>query len=156
MYRYRSESESDTAILAKELAEHTYSGAVITLDGDLGAGKTTFSKAFAHELGIREVVNSPTFTIIKEYTDGMMALYHMDVYRISLEEADDLGLEEYFYGDGVCLIEWARKIDELLPEDRLQIEIIRQGNDERLFQLTPHGTNSSKWCSKLAGKGVFI
>lgn len=155
VYRYRSQNETDTADLARAFAETVYPGAVITLDGDLGAGKTAFSKDFADQLGVREVVNSPTFTIIKEYTNVYPKLYHMDVYRISLEEADDLGLEEYFYSDGVCLIEWARKIDVLLPEDRVQIEIFRQGDDERLFQVTPFGVSSKDWCMAIDGKGVF-
>jgi len=155
VYHYHSQSESDTALLAEAFAKTVYPGAVITLDGDLGAGKTAFAQSFAFQLGVRDVVNSPTFTIIKEYKDVQPTLYHMDVYRISLEEADELGLEEYFDDDGVCLIEWARKIDELLPEDRVQIEIFRQGDDERLLKVTPFGKNSDTWCAVIDGKGVF-
>mgnify|MGYP001225354460 CR=1 FL=1 len=154
-YRYHSKSESDTEHLAKGLAEAAYPGAVIALDGDLGAGKTFFSKAFARGLGVREVVNSPTFTIIKEYKGLKLPLYHMDVYRISLEEAEELGLDEYFYGSGVCLIEWARQIDELLPEDRLHIELIRHGENERRIELSPRGHRSEQWCLTMHGKGVL-
>lgn len=97
VFTYRSHSLQETELLAAAIAGAASEGMVIGLDGDLGAGKTAFSQAFARHLGVEGIVNSPTFTIIKEY-NGRLPLYHMDVYRISPQEADELGLDEYFYG----------------------------------------------------------
>lgn len=152
-YAYKADSLEDTVRLAALLARHAGPGTVVTLDGDLGAGKTAFSQAFAKALGVREVVSSPTFTIIKEYQGEQLPFYHMDVYRLSMEEADELGLEEYFYGEGVTLIEWSSLIKELLPEDRLAVTIERTGEQERLFRLTPHGQPYDLWCSQLKENG---
>ncbi len=99
-------------------------GMIFCLNGDLGAGKTVFSKGVARGLGITEPVSSPTFTMIQEYTGGRLPLYHFDVYRIGeLEEMDELGYEDYFFGQGVCLIEWSSRIDELIPEEAIRITI---------------------------------
>jgi tRNA threonylcarbamoyladenosine biosynthesis protein TsaE len=109
---------------AKTLAATLQPGAVIALIGDLGTGKTTFTKALAEGLGIGEPVQSPTFTIIKEYQSGRLPLYHFDVYRIdSAEELDDLGIDEYLFGRGVCVIEWADKVPGIFPEGTLVIEL---------------------------------
>ena len=110
-------SEEETKALAQTVARYLKPGDVIALEGDLGAGKTTFAKGVAKALNIAEPVDSPTFTIIKEY-EGSLPLYHMDVYRIDSPE-EELGLEEYFYGDGVCLVEWASHVEPLLPDSAL-------------------------------------
>ena len=115
---------SDTMNYARQLAEQAVPGTVICLDGDLGAGKTAFAKGFAQGLGIEEPVVSPTFTILHQYTSGRLPLYHFDVYRIEdPEEMYEIGFEDYFYGDGVCLIEWASQIEELIPEGAMHITI---------------------------------
>nr|WP_036648414.1 tRNA (adenosine(37)-N6)-threonylcarbamoyltransferase complex ATPase subunit type 1 TsaE [Paenibacillus pini] len=151
---YRSCGPEDTALLAAWLANAAVPGTVIGLDGDLGAGKTAFSQAFAKQLGVRGIVNSPTFTIIKEY-EGRLPFYHMDVYRISLEEAEDLGLDEYFYGDGVSLVEWAQIITEMLPKPHLHIFIETTGPDERKITVEGFGDPYIKWCSSLNENGVL-
>lgn len=154
MYTYYAGNEQATDELAASLAAVVQAGTVITLDGDLGAGKTRFSQGFARGLGVEEIVNSPTFTIIKEY-EGRFPFYHMDVYRISLEDAEDLGLDEYFYGDGVTLIEWSKMIEDILPEDRLEIRIERSGENERMFYIIPHGEPYSAWCHAFKENGWF-
>ena len=110
-------------------------GTVYTLTGDLGVGKTVFTQGFAKGLGVTEHVNSPTFTIVQEYEDGRLPFYHFDVYRIGdIEEMDEIGYEDYFYGEGVCLIEWAELIEELLPKKRTEILIekdLEKGFDYR-------------------------
>lgn len=115
--------------LGEKLGTVAFPNMLITMLGDLGAGKTTMTKGIAKGLGINGVVNSPTFTIMKIY-EGRLKLYHLDVYRID-NPLDDFELEEYFEDDGVCVIEWANQISELLPQDRLDIEILDLGNDER-------------------------
>lgn len=110
-------SEEETKALARTIARYLKPGDVIALEGDLGAGKTTLAQGIAKALGISGPVDSPTFTIIKEY-EGTLPLYHMDVYRIDSPE-EELGLEEYFYGDGVCLVEWASRVEPLLPDSTL-------------------------------------
>lgn len=121
----RNSSPEETTALGEVLGRLFRGGEVICLTGDLGAGKTHFAKGVAKGLGINETVTSPTFTLINEYT-GRLPLYHVDAYRLEdPEEAYDLGLEEYIYGDGVTLIEWPDRVAELLPEDYLTIEINR-------------------------------
>ncbi len=137
-YHYKTKSAEETMSFAEKLGSILQKGDVLTLAGDLGAGKTTFTKGLAKGLGITRTVNSPTFTIIKEYK-GRLPLYHMDVYR--LEDSDeDLGFEEYFSGDGVCVVEWAVFIEEYLPEERLELVISHKGDDEREIQVTPLGS----------------
>jgi len=134
---YLAENEEETKNLGLQFAEHLKPGFVIGLIGDLGAGKTTFAKAVAEGLGIEDTVTSPTFTIIKEYYDGRLPFYHFDVYRLkSTEEMINLGYEEYFYGEGVTVIEWADKILDLLPEDAIIVEFKSTDNkDERLIMI---------------------
>nr|WP_246187886.1 tRNA (adenosine(37)-N6)-threonylcarbamoyltransferase complex ATPase subunit type 1 TsaE [Paenibacillus tengchongensis] len=151
MFTTRSCSLQDTQRLAADLAALSAAGMVIGLDGDLGAGKTAFSQSFARHLGVEGVVNSPTFTIIKEYA-GRLPLYHMDVYRLSLEEADELGLDEYFYGQGVCLVEWSSLIAELLPPERLNIQIETADVDERVITVTGIGEPYAAMCRALTEK----
>lgn len=145
---WRIHSLQETAQLAARLAEKASSGMVIALDGDLGAGKTTFSQAFAAAIGVRGIVNSPTFTIIKEYEGESMPFYHMDVYRISMEEADELGLDDYFFGSGVTLVEWASLIEELLPDRRLELYIENLGGEERLIRMKGIGEPYVDWCDE--------
>lgn len=127
---YRSSCEQDTFELGKGFAKNAYPGQIITLDGDLGAGKTVFAKGFAAGLGITKSVTSPTFTIIQEYRAGSLPLYHFDVYRIeSPDEMYETGLDEYLFGDGVCIIEWADNIREILPDNIVKITISRADDD---------------------------
>lgn len=117
-------SEKETFRIAKELAEQATPGEVYCLSGDLGVGKTVFTKGFASGLGITEPVSSPTFTIVQIYEEGRLPLYHFDVYRIEdIEEMEEIGYEDCFYGEGVCLVEWAELIKEILPEQCKKIRI---------------------------------
>ena len=117
-------SEQETFELGKEIGEHAKGGEVFTLEGDLGVGKTVFTKGFAYGLGVRDDVVSPTFTIVQEYEDGRLPFYHFDVYRIgAVEEMDEIGYEDYFYGDGLTMIEWANLIEEILPDHYREITI---------------------------------
>jgi tRNA threonylcarbamoyladenosine biosynthesis protein TsaE len=154
-YTYISVSPEDTDRLARELAALLTPGCLIALVGDLAAGKTTFSQSFAQAIGVTEPVNSPTFTIIKEYEGARYPFYHMDVYRISLAEADELGLEDYFYGSGITLVEWASRIEPLLPMDRLHIDIQRTHNDQRLIKVQPHGALYDEVCRRLGERGMW-
>lgn len=151
---WMAESEQETERLARELANRLKPGSLIALEGDLGAGKTTFAKAFAQALGVKETVSSPTFTIIKEYEDGSVPFYHMDVYRISQAEADELGLEEYFYGKGITLVEWASRIADLLPEERLEMTIAGSGYARRTITLRPYGDYYEGICREIGGMRV--
>jgi tRNA threonylcarbamoyladenosine biosynthesis protein TsaE len=119
-----SYNTKDTYQLGYRIGAATKKGDIFCLSGDLGVGKTVFTQGFAKGLGIDEPVNSPTFTIIQEYEGGRLPFFHFDVYRIAdLDEMDEIGYEDYFYGEGVCLIEWAELIKELLPEKRTTITI---------------------------------
>lgn len=128
-------SDKETFALGKELARGAKAGEIYTLQGDLGTGKTVFTQGFAAGLDIKEVVNSPTFTIVQEYEGGRLPFYHFDVYRIAdIEEMEEIGYEDYFYSKGVCLIEWAELIEEILPPKRLEIQIekdLEKGFDYR-------------------------
>lgn len=132
-------SEKDTFQIAKELAEAAKPGEVYCLSGDLGVGKTVFTKGFAAGLGITEPVSSPTFTIVQIYEDGRLPLYHFDVYRIEdIEEMEEIGYEDCFYGEGVCLVEWAELIKEILPENCSSIRIVKdleKGYDYRRIEI---------------------
>lgn len=137
----------ETQQLAMKLAQLVEAQYTITLEGDLGAGKTTFTQSFAKGLGITRTVNSPTFTIMKQY-EGRLPLNHLDVYR--LENSDeDLGWDEIFYGDAVTVVEWAHLIEEDLPKERLAIEIIRIDEDARKFTFKPMGTKYIQLCEEL-------
>lgn len=114
--KYESKSEQETFLLGQKIASEAKPGEIYALLGDLGVGKTVFTKGFAKGLGIEEHVSSPTFTIVQIYDEGRLPLYHFDVYRIGdPEEMDEIGYEDYFFGDGVSLVEWANLIEELMP-----------------------------------------
>ena len=125
----------ETYALGKSLGEAAKPGDVICLNGDLGVGKTVFTQGFADGLAITEPVNSPTFTIVQEYHDGRLPLYHFDVYRIGdISEMDEVGYEDYFFGEGVCLIEWSNLIEEILPDHMTTVTIekdLQKGFDYR-------------------------
>lgn len=129
----------DTFELGKKLGQDAKSGEVYCLNGDLGVGKTVFTQGFAKGLGIEEPVNSPTFTIVQVYEEGRIPFYHFDVYRIGdIEEMYEIGYEDYFFGEGVCLIEWSTLIQELLPKKRRIITIakdLKQGFDYRKIEI---------------------
>lgn len=122
--RYDSYSPEDTFNIAKELGAKAERGNVFCLIGDLGVGKTLFSQGFAKGLGVEDNVNSPTFTIVQEYYDGRIPLYHFDVYRIEdPDEMEEIGFSEFVYGEGVCLVEWADLISDILPERYIKVTI---------------------------------
>ena len=129
---WETHGPKETFEIGKQLGLEAKPGEVYCLDGDLGVGKTVFTQGFASGLGITEPVNSPTFTIVQQYEEGRLPLYHFDVYRIGdVSEMDEIGYEEYFYGDGVCIVEWGLMIEELLPDDCIFIEITK--NTEKGF-----------------------
>lgn len=147
MYTRKCHSAEETMAFGELLSERLLAGDVITLEGDLGAGKTTFTKGLAKGLGISEMVNSPTFTIIKEYL-GRLPLYHMDVYRISGQE--DLGFEEYLDGDGVTVIEWPSVIKDQLPDTLLKVMIRSTESNSREITLEPIGQRYAQLCKELS------
>lgn len=132
--------------LGKTLAQQVCSGDVLLLDGDLGAGKTTFTKGLALGLGIKRNIKSPTFTLIREYRDGKLPLYHMDMYRLEETGAGDIGLDDYFNGNGVCVIEWSQFIDDELPSQYLIMHILKDENDfdKRYVTLEARGDQYQK------------
>ena len=146
-YKITSRNERDTIELAENIESEKFENMVICLIGDLGSGKTVFTKGFASSLGIEEAITSPTFNIIKEYTTGEMDLYHMDVYRLD-GQVGDLGLEEYYNKGGVTIIEWADMIPDYLPEDRLEIKIkiSDDSEDTRIITITPYGREYEELC----------
>lgn len=146
-FEWLSYGEEDTEQFARSLASHLISGDVLALEGDLGAGKTAFTKGLAKGLGVTRTVNSPTFTIIKEY-QGRLPLYHMDVYRISSSD-EDLGFDEYFHGTGVTVIEWSHIIQDQLPKDLLTIYIYRIDDHARRFVLEPRGERYVELCKEI-------
>ena len=133
-------SEKETFELGKKIGENAKAGQIYTLTGDLGVGKTVFTQGLAAGLGITEPVNSPTFTIVQMYEDGRLPFYHFDVYRIGdIEEMEEIGYEDCCYGEGVCLIEWADLIQEILPPDVIAIEIeknLEKGFDYRKITIS--------------------
>lgn len=150
MVRNRMSSENNTIVIESFSAEETHAlgvkmgqqaqpGDVYTLVGDLGVGKTVLTQGIAEGLGIDEAICSPTFTIVQVYEEGRMPFYHFDVYRIGdIEEMDEIGYEDYFYGEGLTMIEWANLIEEILPEKRKEITIekdLEKGFDYRKITI---------------------
>ncbi|HLR04142.1 MAG TPA: tRNA (adenosine(37)-N6)-threonylcarbamoyltransferase complex ATPase subunit type 1 TsaE [Virgibacillus sp.] len=148
-YKIETRSEDETIRLAEKLASLLKPGDVITLEGDLGAGKTTFTKGIARGLGVKRVVNSPTFTIVKEYS-GELPLYHMDVYRLEDSE-EDIGFSDYFDGDGISVVEWAQYIKDYLPGEYLNINISYVDEHKRLIKFQPKGVHFTYVASSLVG-----
>ena len=146
-YKITSRSERDTIELAQNIESEKFPNMVICLIGDLGSGKTIFTKGFAASLGVEEAVTSPTFNIIKEYTSGEMDLYHMDVYRLD-GKVGDLGIEDYYDKNGVVIIEWADMIPDYLPEERLEIKIkiSEDSEDTRIIVINPIGKEYEDLC----------
>ena len=136
---YETFSPEETRELGRKIGAEAEPGSVYTLVGDLGVGKTVFTQGIAEGLEISEPINSPTFTIVQVYEEGRMPFYHFDVYRIGdIEEMDEIGYEDYFYGEGVCMIEWANLIEEILPEKRWDITIekdLEKGFDYRKITI---------------------
>lgn len=139
MKNYESFSENDTFEIAKNIAKELKKGSIVCLDGDLGVGKTIFAKGFAKGLGIEDDITSPTFTLVQSYENLDNVLHHFDVYRISDEsEMDEIGYEEYFFSDAICLIEWSSLIPDLIPENAIRISIekdMEKGFDYRNINI---------------------
>ena len=133
----------ETFEVGRKIGMNAKPGQIYTLTGDLGVGKTVFTQGVAAGLGITEPVNSPTFTIIQEYEDGRLPFYHFDVYRIGgLEEMEEIGYDDYFFGQGICLIEWAELIEEILPEKRIEVTIekdLEKGFEYRKITIEERG-----------------
>lgn len=151
-----SNSEKETYEIGKKLGENAESSLVVSLDGELGTGKTVFSKGFAKGLGVEETVCSPTFTIVQEYSGGRLTLNHFDVYRIEDEdEMFEIGFDEYIHSDGVCLIEWGERIKGILPKDALFIKIEKEnekGFDFRKIEIDCSSEEHMKLIEELFGK----
>jgi len=132
-------SDKETLEFGKKLGEKAQPGIIFCLDGDLGTGKTVIAKGIASGLGVTEPVSSPTFTVVKEYTEGRLPLYHFDVYRIEdPAEMDEIGYEDYFYGDGVTVIEWSDMVKEIIPENAVKIRLKKnaaKGFDYRMIEV---------------------
>ncbi|CZQ86907.1 tRNA (adenosine(37)-N6)-threonylcarbamoyltransferase complex ATPase subunit type 1 TsaE [Trichococcus ilyis] len=151
MLTLQAKNEDETMWIAGQLAELLEPKDVILLEGNLGAGKTTFTKGLAKGLGIETVIKSPTYTLIREYTKGRLPLYHMDVYRLEDVGGDDLGFEEYLYGQGVSVIEWAEFIEEELPTAYLTIRLVPTGElyESREITFLPTGERYEALVGKL-------
>ena len=149
-YKITTYSEEETIELAQNIESEKFPNMVICLKGDLGTGKTVFTKGFAGALEVKEEVTSPTFTIIKEYTSGELPLYHMDVYRLD-GKVEDLGIEEYYNKRGITIIEWADMIEDYLPDKRLDIKIRSSAEDEdkRIITITPYGKKYEELCEAI-------
>ena len=144
-YKATTRCEEDTIRIAENIEAEKFPGMVICLNGELGSGKTVFTKGFAAALGIEDTITSPTFNIIKEYENGEMPLYHMDVYRLE-EKPESTGLLDYFDKDGVVIIEWANMIEDYLPEERLDIYFKVLEEEKRVLKFVPHGDKYEELC----------
>lgn len=144
-YKITTNSEEETIELAQNIETEKFNNMVICLEGDLGSGKTVFTKGFAASMGIKDNVTSPTFNIIKEYSSDEGTLYHMDVYRLE-NNKQDIGIKDYFNKDGICIIEWADLIEDDLPEERLDIKIRIINEESRLFIIKPYGSKYEDVC----------
>lgn len=147
-FKYTSKDEMDTLELAQNIESEKFPNMVICLNGDLGSGKTVFVKGFAHALGINETITSPTFNIVKEYPDGELPLYHMDVYRLENGEIN-VDISEYFNKGGVSIIEWAELLEGNLPEERLDINFKIVNENTRILVFEPHGKIYEDICNSV-------
>lgn len=143
-YKITVKDEMDTIELAQNFESEKFPNMIICLNGELGSGKTVFTKGLANALGITDTITSPTFSIIKEY-DGELSLYHMDVYRLD-GNTHGVGIEEYFTKGGVVVIEWADTIKDILPSERLDIKFKVLDENKRVLVLTPHGKQYEDLC----------
>lgn len=151
MKTFLSKSPSETIKIGRRLAGLMDKGAVVALSGDLGSGKTTFTKGIAEGLGVKaaKYVNSPSFVIMKQY-DGKLPLYHFDLYRLKDKAAiETTGYEEYIWGNGVCVIEWADKIADFLPKEHMKVELFFKKERERLIKFVPKGAKYRKVADKI-------
>ena len=148
-YKLTTYSENDTANIAENIESEKFANMVICLNGDLGSGKTVFVKEFAKAMGITENITSPTFNIIKEYNEGELPLYHMDVYRLE-DINEDIGIEDYFDKNGVTIIEWADMINEKLPNERLEINFKIVDENTRILILIPYGKIYEDICEAIS------
>ena len=144
-YKITTHNEKETLEIAQNFESEKFPNMIICLNGELGSGKTMFTKGIANGLGIEEVITSPTFTIIKEYLDGEMPLYHMDVYRLD-GDTSEVGIEDYYTKGGIVVIEWANTIKDILPEERLDIKFKISGENSRTLIITPHGQKYEELC----------
>ena len=144
-YKITVHSELETIELAQNIESEKFPNMIICLNGELGSGKTVFTKGFASSLGITDNITSPTYNIIKEYENGEMPLYHMDVYRLD-GNADGVGIEEYFTKNGVVILEWADTIKDILPDERLDIKFKVVGENKRILVITPYGRVYEELC----------
>lgn len=144
-FKYNVYDEGELIEIAENIESEHFPNMVICLNGELGSGKTVFTKAFAKSLGITDDVTSPTFNIIKEYSNGELPLYHMDVYRLD-GNVNELGIEEYFDKDGVTIIEWADMISDILPNERLDIRIKIIDENSRVLIIKPYGKKYEELC----------
>ena len=143
-YKVTMKDEYDTIELAQNLESEKFPNMIICLNGELGSGKTLFTKGFAQALGIKDNITSPTFSIIKEY-DGELPLYHMDVYRLD-GNTNGVNIEEYYTKGGVVIIEWADTIKDILPKERLDIKIKVLDENKRVFVINPYGKQYEELC----------
>lgn len=143
-YKITTKSEMETIEIAQNFESEKFPNMVICLDGELGSGKTVFTKGLANALGIKESITSPTYTIIKEY-EGELPLYHMDVYRLD-GIVDGIGIEEYFSKDGIVVIEWSNTIKDILPKERLEIKFKVIDENVRVMIITPYGNKYEELC----------
>ena len=144
-YKIMSNDEFETIEIAQNFESEKFENMIICLDGELGSGKTVFTKGSANALGIEESITSPTFTIIKEYDSGEMPLYHMDVYRLD-GNTEGVGIEENYIKGGIVIIEWAKTIKDILPEERLEIKIKVIDENRRMLVITPQGQKYEELC----------
>jgi tRNA threonylcarbamoyladenosine biosynthesis protein TsaE len=147
-FKITSNNELDTIELAENIESEKFPNMVICLNGELGSGKTVFAKGFAHALGITESITSPTYTIIKEYIDGEMPLYHMDVYRLD-GNIEGIGIDEYYNKNGITIIEWADTIESTLPKERLDIKIKVIDENKRVIVIIPYGNKYEELCEAI-------
>lgn len=148
-----TKNEQETQKFANYLSKFTFEGQVILLYGDLGAGKTTFTKGLAEGLNIKETINSPTFNIVKCYYKGKINLFHIDAYRLE-NNKQDIGLDEYIYGNGVCVIEWPNYIDYLLPRNYLAINILPLSKNKRKITLISNDTKNDEVLEEVKKYGL--
>lgn len=147
-FKYVSKDINDTLTIAENFESEKFPNMVICLDGELGSGKTVFVKGFAKALGIDENITSPTFNIIKEYSNGEMPLYHMDVYRLD-EVEEDIGIKDYYNKKGITIIEWADLIKNDLPSERLDIEFKIIDENTRVLVFKPYGVKYEELCESI-------